>query len=249
MTRLYQWWFEQTERGSYILRGTVTGHPKLPDSDRIHTTRVRSIRPDPGKEAGFLVLTRNTEYHCSMESCHYARCREMLAQEIPNEKCPEGFRAWAEQLETFAGQYDVPEETLPLPATDAERFLLLRLGNNRAYYFHSMWIVPDSETREQGRMSPHIGTFQDSVLCRSECSRDYDLRYFPYRDGNLAFYHWETSDLPVYIENRGDQCLRVRADWQVYLIEPGACVRISPEYATPGAALTSTHDLYTMWDI
>ena len=180
-----------------------------------------------------------------MEDCDYKHCRNFVQMFQVAGALP-GLEQWASQFEKFAQEYEKEDPTCEAP----DNAILLRLGNHREYYFDSMDINLNGEHLPT-YMDPHIGTFQDSVLCGSgeRCGIDsYDLRYFPHRGGNIAFYHWRPQGLPVYIENCGDDDLRVKVAQWLYLIPPGERILIDPTNASPGVELTSQQDLYDVWE-
>lgn len=240
MTSLHQWYLTYVVGGMYILHGVVTGHPKLPDAYPIHTSYLHSVVQDEHERCRFVFRTKNTEYHLTMEDCDYKRCRRFI-QMLPVPGELPGLEQWASRFEMFAQEYEKDEPACEAP-DDA---ILLRLGNNREYYFDSLDINLNG-AHLPTRMRPHVGMFKDSVLCGAGdmCGFDsYDLRYFPHRGGNIAFYHWESQGLPVYIENCGDDDLRIKVAQQECLIPPGERVLIEPTNASPGAELTSRQDL------
>ena len=240
MTSLHQWYLEHTGSARYILRGTVTGHPRLTDAQFIHTTRLQSILQDEDDPSQFIFCTKNTAYHQSMEDCHYGHCREFVAAFPSIPELP-GYDGWAAQMEEFARKYEREED---VSADTPAGSILLRLSNCREYYFESMDICPDENVHISGEMWPHVGMIQDSVLCGGPFPHKYDLRYFPYRNGNIEFYCWDPQDLPVYIENSGSAGLRIMINALMYLVAPGEKLLITPDHAAPGVLLTSQQDLY-----
>lgn len=246
MTSLHWWYLEHIGDGRYILHGIVTGHPKLPDAYSIHTSYLLSISQDEQNPSNFVFQTKNTAYHQSMEDCHYERCLRFVQAYPTNPKLP-GYDQWAAQLGDFVRQYEQQER----PACEASAgSILLRLSNCQQYYFDSMDICTDGATHIPTKMRPHVGMYQDSVICRADlCSYEHDLRYFPHRAGNIDFYHWEPEGLPVYIENSGNVELHIEIKKLVYLIAPEERLLITPDHAKPWLTLTSRQDLYDVWDL
>ena len=238
MTRLYQWYAEAIPGGRIILHGVVTGHRKLPDGMFIHTSPIRQVSRDPEREDGYIFESKNTKFHVSMEDFDYGQCVVSNNSAIP------GLDLWLSELETYSKRYAGKETSCAAECGS----ILLRLGNNHEYYFDAMDVNPGPGEHLRGEMHPHVGMIQDSVLCWAGgevwCSY-YDLRYFPYRGGNLEFYAWDAGGLPVYIENSGDSELRVKLNGAVYLIAPGSRVLMERANAMPRAMLTSEQDLYT----
>lgn len=238
MAKLYQWYTEAIPGERVILHGVVTGHRKLPDGILIYTSPIQQVLRDPECEDGYIFESKNTTFYVSMSDCDYGQCTVMENSAIP------GLELWRSQLASYSERY---AQKPALPAADCGS-VLLRLGNNREYYFDSMDVHSGTGEYLNGDMQPHVGMFQDSVLCwaggEAWCS-DYDLRYFPYRSGNLEFYGCDTEGLPVYIENCGDCELMVKFAGAVYKIAPGSRVLMERANAMPGATLTSEQDLYT----
>ncbi len=219
MTRLYQWYAETFEGGRLILFGIVTGHRKLPDGMSIHSSPVQAVLPDPEKENGYIFKTKKSEFHVTMDECDYERCRIASDGDIP------GFDQWRTEQEWYSKQF----ATEKVPVVAVKGAILLRLGNNREYYFDAMDVDPGTGEHLSGGCSVHVGLCQDSVLCWTgdmPCCGDYDLRYFPYHNGNIEFYNWDTLGLPVDIENCGDCELRVLVNGFCYSIELLERVRI-----------------------
>ena len=218
MTRLFRWFAEMFEDGRLILYGIVTGHRKLPDGMPIHTSPVQAVFPDPEKENGYIFKTKKSEFHVTMDECHYELCRIASGSDIP------GFDRWITEQEQYSMRFAAEES-----AAAVEGSVLLRLGNNREHYFNAMDVAPGNGEHLSGGYWVHDGLLQDSVLCWAEgeewCS-DYDLRYFSNHNGNIEFYHWDTLGLPIDIENCGDCELRVMFDRSVYIIAPNERVRV-----------------------
>lgn len=243
MTRLYDWWFDKGNSGRYFLKGIVTGHPKLIDGHRIHTSYLESMTPDSKNHAEILIQTQNRVYFCSMADCHYGQCRKFFNHRSDTDQPPMGFEQWALALEEYAAQY---EDTTPADDSSVEDggYILVRLGNHKDYYFDSMTVCLEDGSQLNAQRWIHSGMFQDSVLCTAGELEEYDLRYFPYRDCNISFYRWDTGDLPVYLENTGDRELRVETVGGIYVLHPSERVLVDRYNSSPGVCLTSCKDLY-----
>ena len=253
MTGLYHWYLEKVElknmeEEAYIAHGIVTGHPWLPELCPARTSAVTSIDVDPTAPDVIFLQTHNTKYHCHMREYNYEKCG--ILQEEDHTHAPKGLSEWLSRLEEYAAKYSKPQ----YPKAP-EGAILLRLGVNRRYYFDSMEINLGNGISLTTNSSIHIGTFQDSVLCTAHGElpddENYDLRYFPFKDGNLSFYLWCPNGRPVYLENVGDRVLKIQMGrgGSVYVLQPGERRIITPETANPGAVLTSETDLYNAWDL
>lgn len=248
MTTLYQWYTEVISYDGMILHGIVSGHKKLPDGMKIHTSWICSVHQDPENPEEFIFQTRNTAYHLSMAECDYARCEWLASNVTP------GIALWVSKLEKYSDRF--PERNVSCgvdssSVVEESPSILLRLGSHCDYYFDAIEAVQETGEHRKGKMHPHVGMLQDSVLCYSSEGMEYseyDIRYFPYRSGNLEFYVWETAGLPFYIENCGDQELRIQLDREIYVIAPGSRVRMESANAVPTAHLTSRQDLHDICD-
>lgn len=241
MVQLSNWYLEKKGDGIYLAHGIVKGHPRFPDLLPIHTSAIISVKVDTD---AVLIQTSNTLYFCSMKECRYLKCRDLRSQNHKN--APDGLCQWVSRLEEYIQKYEAPQwEDMP------EGAILLRLGTNREYYFDSMKIRLCGDEYISVDPYVHVGMFQDSVLCMSNMGSDNcDLRYFPYKDGNLKFYGWRTDGRSVFLENVGPDPLRIEgvSGTNVYLLEPGERKEISPINASSKEKLTSKVDLYNVWD-
>ena len=139
------------------------------------------IRLDEGEA---VVITQNTVYHCSFESCLFDK----------QDKFPDAF----DNYDSIREKYYTPSVT---PEIEQGKVLLV-LSSFDDYYFHSMYATTDDGMIEEYTHIPHIGMIQDSYLIFSKTGR-IDLRYFPYMDGFISFYEVKTFGQPLYIENIG----------------------------------------------
>ena len=242
MPKLHQWYFEQGNWDGLSVCGVVTGHPRIYDTMVIQTSRVEEVMQDANNSGQFLLRTANSSYLCHMNDCDYAKCRERwrLYEEIVN---PVGFKTWTKQFECFAQRYERGYK----PCVAKEKTILLRLGNHREYYFDGMDVNLGNGKCLEGLMCASIGTFRDSVFCTTG-DRNYHLRYFPFRNGNVQFYVVSCGDIPWYIENSGDCLLRVAFKKDIYLIQPGQTLKMDPSNAQPEEELSNKQDLYDAFD-
>ena len=128
-----------------------------------------------------------------------------------------------------------------------ENSILIRFGNNREYYLDSLWVNHDGEVVRLTDIYPHIGMFQDSILCMMDEYR-IDIRYFPYQFGNIEFYSFETDGKPVYIENFGDSEFKAEVYGKVYVLKPGERKLVSIENAS-NSKLDNYSDMYPAVEI
>ena len=182
-TSLDYWYIKRQQNGSLFAQGLVSGHTDLPDNALISTSEIESveIRLDEGEA---VVITQNTVYHCSFESCLFDK----------QDKSPDAF----DNYDSIREKYYTPSVT---PEIEQGKVLLV-LSSFDDYYFHSMYATTDDGMIEEYTHIPHIGMIQDSYLIFSKTGR-IDLRYFPYMDGFISFYEVKTFGQPLYIENIG----------------------------------------------
>lgn len=238
MPRLYNW-FLSNMKDTAIAHGIVTGHNRLPDAMNIHTSKIKDFIIKDNSSG--IIVTMNTEYEVERSEYNKERNNSYL-----NElKDRENLQDWQKNLIEFL---NIPEE----PIQDVnynleENSILLSIGNNREYYFDKMIVNDASGIHELNRVYPHIGMFQDSVLCTMEVNKVYyDLRYFTFKDSNIEIYCCETNGLDLHIHNCGDNRMLVKIRELVYLIEPGETKLIAKENAGSNLELTNKRDLYSV---
>lgn len=210
--RLYNWYIDRYKMsdGSEVLRahGIVTGHDRLRDTTFINTSEVKEVTIENDIA---IVQTRNTRYECSLESAKYE------SFEVP-EVIPD--------FVVYRDRYSNLQKTKN-NVLDKDG-VLIALGNNREYYFDSIYVKFEGEEKYSDQVCPHIGMFQDSVLCRLNTKRyRIDYRYFPYPGLRVEFYEW-MPEIDTYIENCGDEELLVTAEGKDYKIPPGEKKIIAP---------------------
>ena len=215
MARLYNWYIEKQNKSNsdseLWARGVVSGHVRLPDGLFIHTSTIVGVTLE---NETAIIQTLNTRFECKMENADYDKFTE--SQMI------EGF-------DDFKKKYDNPK--VKYEPNLKENEVLLVLGNNREYYFDSYHVNYRGKTEALYNAHPHVGMFQDSVLCQCFIQRRcIDYRYFPYKGCHVEFYSWE-NHLKTYIENCGDDPLFVTVYGNVYLIPSKERVLISPQNA------------------
>lgn len=226
-TMLHHWYLEQRDDkyGKYIVAwGIVTGHPQLPDSEKIHTSMIQNIRRD-GDE--IVLTTRHTEYHCPLAYCRFRKMEE-TPEILPD-------------FDALRAEYEGKED---YPTIEPGNVLLV-LADFDHYYYHSAYYVPagDSEA-EPARFSgsPHIGTYQDSYLVISEDNR-IDLRYFPHFR-NIEFYSEDTDGCPLWLQNIGRSVLYAATSAGAIKLNPGERKEVVEENAEDDAPVLPKGDLY-----
>ena len=230
MCKLYNWYLSRDESGRRIAKGVVTGHYRLSDGKFIHTSRIIGVEMD-GDTA--MIRTKNSLYKCSM--------KDALYDEFEYTHMIDGFDEYRERF----GQQT--EE----PANLNEGEVLIRLGNNREYYFDSVRMKYKGCEECIDCPDVHVGMFQDSVLSRFYEYEDYgDSRYFdywPYKGRHVEFYSWDDTGLNVYIENVGDDKMYATVKGNVYSIQPGEKKMITKENRENEVPQLSTEDLHNVF--
>ncbi len=231
MPRLYNWYIEKikgSDEGSELwARGIVSGHERLADGMFIHTSPIMTVTIE---DEIVIIQTKNTRYECSMENADYDRFTESKI---------------IADFEVFREKYDVPKEKY-VPELE-ENAVLLVLGNNRHYYFDSYHVNYNGKCESMYDVHPHIGMFQDSVLCMLYFEdRCVDYRYFPFKRCHVEFYSWE-DDFKTYVENCGDDPLYISFSGSVYKVSPKERTLLSVENAEKERISLCTVDLYDVW--
>lgn len=235
-TRIYRWYISQ-RKDYFILHGVVTGHNKLVDSCTIRTSPIQSARiSEDGLEV--IINTVNTEYRCEIKNCN----REKLQAYIDKADIKPD---WINMVMEAVNGYK-PCESDGVQLEDNS--ILMILGNNAPYYFHSAYMTLGGKLEFINDPSVHLGMIQDSVLCMMNIDKTYiDLRYFPYRQSTLEFYGNDTAELDFYIENQGDTSLKVGYSGKYYTIAVGERKHIVPENADNEVKEINNTDLYSVW--
>ena len=221
-------WYIDIYHGYVVAHGNVKGHYRLMDSTFIHTSEVQSV--EANEQTGeVIIITRNTEYHCDIQDC--------LSKQMDEE--------YFGNIIELAAKLQKPRK-FALP----DNSILLVISNYLEYYFDTVICKYEGNIYE-GFVSPHTGMFQDSCLIRFSPSDipkelyEIDLRYFPHYQ-NMEAYSWYHRDMPVYIENSGDEELYFNAPEGLFKIEPGVRVLIDSKNAInkKNAPNLSKGDLY-----
>ncbi|MCR5337530.1 MAG: hypothetical protein K6E75_03135 [Lachnospiraceae bacterium] len=226
---LHNWHISEEDSGAeeYKLgHGIVTGHQRLSDSVRMHTSDVRGIEIDE-VEGELILTTRNSVYHCPLSDCNFDR-QDQYPGIIP-------------EYEKLKQTY---KDTVVRPSVEPGKVLLV-LSNFCEYYFHSLCYVPAGS--ENGvplsyKASPHIGMFQDSFLIRTDGWK-IDLRYFPHYQ-NVEFYGESTDGCPWYIENTGDAVLFAKTSVGTIRLAPGERKEVQRENTEENPPMLPRGDLY-----
>ena len=221
---LHEWYVSKDADGDLIGHGIVTGHKRLSDSMKIHTSPIMSfVIAEERKEA--VLQTKNTIYHCPLIYLRYKK-QDNWPNVLPN---------YASLKEKYAGKQ-------PLPTIDPGKVLLV-LANFCEYYFYSLYYQPIGATESlDGMAYPHVGTFQDSFLIQTE-NNEVDLRYFPHFQ-NIEFYTEHTGGKPWYIENIGDSVLHAKTSAGLIKLQPGERKEVCKENAETDKPALATGDLY-----
>ena len=206
MYKIHNWYLSENKYG-LIAHGNVTGHYKFPDSMFIHTSPIQDISVD-GSTINFITL--NSVYQCE--------AKEFSKQIVDIQELAEnGYKDILNPVIELLMNTSFIE--IPI---EAHNEIIMFLGNTREYYFDKVVIDCNGEYSIEKEMYPHIGTFQDSVICDywvgEEC---VDLRYFPYQGNRLQFYCVDKPEIKLSIENIGNDMLTVGIKGKVYKLKPG----------------------------
>lgn len=219
---LHRWYLDR--QGEYIIgHGVVTGHKKLPDTMRIHTSPVSGIEID-SEHGDALVITKNTTYRCPLDSLRFSK-QDAFPELIPD-------------YDTIKENYSKPIEK---PEIEQGKVLLV-LSDYDEYYFHSLCVKGEDNEPLPYSGWPHVGMFQDSYLIGTEDGK-IDLRYFPHFK-NIEFYSSETDGMPLYVENIGSSVLYIQYGGHDFRFDPGERKELTEENASKDTPDLPDGDLY-----
>lgn len=204
--------------------GIVTGHGRIADTHRIHTSEVFAIEID--RFAGeALIRTRNSLYHCPLAYCDYDKQDE--------------FPLFIPDYEIVKAEYKDKRE---YPSIEVGKVLVV-LSNFDRYYFHSLYYLPEGACEKATyRSCAHIGTFQDSYLIWME-EQPINLSYFPHFQ-NIEFYSQDTDGKPLYLENIGDVPLYAKTFSGTIRLQPGERKEVKEENSETEVPFLPKGDLY-----
>lgn len=226
---LHYWYVDENtdeETGEKFMRahGIVTGHERLADANRIHTSEVLAIEND-STSGEALIHTRNSLYYCPIAYCDFDKQDE--------------FPLLIPDYEIVKAEY---KDKRGFPAIEAGKILLV-LSNFDEYYFHSLYYLPEGTCEAaEYRSCAHIGTFQDSYLIQVK-GQPIDIRYFPHFQ-NIEFYSQETDGKPFYLENIGDVPLYAKTFSGTIRLQPGERKEVKEENAEENPPMLPKGDLY-----
>ena len=204
--------------------GIVTGHNRIADTHRIHTSEVFAIEID-GLTGEALIRTRNSWYHCPLAYCDFDKQDE--------------FPLFIPDYEIVKAEYKDKREC---PSIEAGKVLVV-LSNFDRYYFHSLYYLPEGACEKaEYRSCAHIGTFQDSYLIWME-EHPINISYFPHFQ-NIEFYSQETDGKPLYLENIGDVPLYAKTFSGTICLQPGERKEVKEENAEENPQMLPKGDLY-----
>ena len=204
--------------------GIVTGHNRIADTHRIHTSEVFAIEIDRFTGEA-LIRTRNSLYHCPLAYCDYGKQDE--------------FPLFIPDYEIVKAKYKDKRE---YPSIEAGKVLVV-LSNFDRYYFNSLFYLPEGACEKAAYHScAHIGTFQDSYLIWME-EHPINISYFPHFQ-NIEFYSQETDGKPLYLENIGDVPLYAKTFSGTICLQPGERKEVKEENAEENPPMLPKGDLY-----
>ena len=204
--------------------GIVTGHNRIADTHRIHTSEVLATENDRFTGEA-LIHTRNSLYYCPLAYCDFDK--------------QDGFPLLISDYEIVKAEYKDKREC---PSIEAGKVLVV-LSNFDRYYFHSLYYLPEGACEKaEYRSCAHIGTFQDSYLIWME-EHPINISYFPHFQ-NIEFYSQETDGKPLYLENIGDVPLYAKTLSGTICLQPGERKEVTEENAEENPPMLPKGDLY-----
>lgn len=217
------YWYIDGDEDSMTAHGVVTGHRRLSDTMKIHTSEIHDIQIDYDDEEAVLT-TRNTVYRCPLSYCRFEK----------QDEYPELLPDYDSIREQYIGKRAVPEIE--------QGKVLLVLSGFSEYYFHSLCVRDEDDAVKPYRSRAHMGMFQDSYLIRTD-DGSVDLCYFPHY-GNIEFYGCETGGMPLYAENIGSSVIYIRLEGMTFSLKPGERKELSAENAEEDPGVLPDGNLY-----
>lgn len=191
MIQLFEWYIEK-KYSNYMACGYVAGHPKLPAGTNIHTSLLVQVEKDERQNLSLITRSGN-QYHLAGEDI----CHKKISM---TEK----------SLKVF-GVHDFCKGALRLSAKkqdEKRREAEKRLSENGLFLEMLGCSCLAAYFKDAGGVHPlnvnvHVGTFQDSVLCRNAGVADF--RYFPQCcfQSEVEPYHVSSNIERIHICNRG----------------------------------------------
>ena len=187
--------------------GQFFNRPRIYEGMVGHTSIVQSVNINH-EEKEFEILTMNTLYHCSFDSCFFER-QDTSPFELP-------------EYEAIKAEYYKPIDTERLSKND----MLLVVADYNDYYFEKL--IYQNLDGSEGDYSgyPHIGMFTDTYLIEGshdfceDRSQNIDIRYY-INNGGFEFYSLNTGGRNLWIENRGDSTLEIYGCGSEIKLTPG----------------------------
>lgn len=208
-------WYISDSWGSWLARGSVYGHPKFKDGQRIHTSAIVSIVPG---ETSMVVMTKNSTYVCQYDECLDSTLDFLKDTRLIQEGNADDIR---QCILTYVSARLSAEESKIFASIPANvDCMVLVLTNFKGLYLDRCIKRCDGDI-SLVECFPHLGMFQDSVSAVDHAS-GVDVRYMPMGGGFLKFYSWDAVHTPVYAYNTGDKLLNLEIGGKVHELFPGA---------------------------
>jgi len=208
MKALKYWYI--TAYGKYaVAHGIVSGHERLPDGQKIHTSYIRRL--ELREDGAVVIRTKNSEYHCKLGTACFHRFDEVGKRFLPDFK---------KLQEKYERKLEIPD--------DGDGVLIV-LDSEAEYNFVGALFQVGDRKKEFHDPDVHIGMFQDSVLLEwyDRASDTYvGYCYFP-TPSQAEFYRWVA--MKTYIQNVGIKEIEVSIDGNDYQIAPGGQLFLIPK--------------------
>ena len=193
-------WFLDNDYGAVIGHGVVTGHYRLHDGMKIHTSPVNGIEID-SESGDAIILTRNTTYRCPLNSILFY--------------CQNEYPGLLYDYEELKEKYSKVKD----PEIEHGKVLLV-LSDYDNLFVHSLCVKD-----ENGDLLPYTDYDIDDEIDRDTClvqteDKKVDIRYFPNHD-RIEFYLCNTDGMPLYVENVGSRPLFLRCEGRDLRLDPG----------------------------
>lgn len=199
MIQLFEWYIEK-KYSNYMACGYVAGHPKLPDGTNIHTSLLVQVEKDERQNLSLITRSGN-QYHLAGEDI----CHKKISMTEKSLKVFGVHDFCKGALRLSAKKQDEKRREAEKRLSENGLFLeMLGCSCLAAYFKDACGVHPLN-------VNVHVGTFQDSVLCRKAGVADF--RYFPQGDITpmIETYHASNNIKGLLVKNLGRVDIRLNS--------------------------------------
>lgn len=197
---LFQWYMAE-RAGECHAWGYVSGHPEMAEGDWIHTSQIVKAEENTEKQCLMAETASGNIYCFAKKDIHFENMettRQCLIKWGLSEFCRDAVEAG---FEVEQERQSICRQRL----AENELFLEMLGCSCLAAYFK------DVDGVHPLNVNVHVGTFQDSVLCRKTGVADF--RYFPQGDitPTVETYHASNNIKGLLVKNLGRVDIRLNS--------------------------------------